>query len=163
MIPHCRGQHTLKTPLKGRLYFLKQLKTAGVSKKHLLHFYTTVIRPILKYCAPVWHCAPVWDCGLMRTQSQQLEAIQKRAIHVILNLSRGMSYSSMLFAMDLKSLVDRRENLSRNFFVGITKLSSSLHHLLPPQGHIPPPPPQGSGHTNNIQGSALVRNIIVHL
>ena len=31
-----------------RLYFLKQLKRAGVSEKHLLHFYTTVIRSILE-------------------------------------------------------------------------------------------------------------------
>ena len=82
-------------------------------EKHLLHFYTTVIRPILEYCAPVWHYV------LTRTQAQQLKAIQKRAIHVILNLSRGMSYSSMLFAMDLESLTDRRENLSRNFFLDI--------------------------------------------
>jgi len=44
-----------------RLCFLKQLKRAGVSEKHLLHFHTTVIRPILEYCAPVWHY------GLTRT------------------------------------------------------------------------------------------------
>ena len=30
-----------------------------------------------------------------------------------------------------------------------------------PQGQIPPP--QGSGHMKNIQGSALVQNVIVHL
>jgi len=106
-------------------------------------------RLILEYCTPVWHYS------LMRTQAQQLEAIEKRAIHVILNLSRGMSYSSMFFATDLESLADRRENVSRNFFLGITKPSSCLHHLLPPQGQIPPP--QGSGHTKNIQGSILTR------
>ena len=65
----------------------------------------------LEYCAPVWHY------GLTRTQAQQLEAVQKRSIHVILNLSRGMSYSSMLFAADLESLSDRRENLSRSSFL----------------------------------------------
>jgi len=36
-----------------RLYFLKQLKRAGLSNSHLLHFYTTVIRPVLEYCAPL--------------------------------------------------------------------------------------------------------------
>ena len=30
-----------------RLYFLKQLKRAGVPYKQLLHFYTAVIRPVL--------------------------------------------------------------------------------------------------------------------
>ena len=43
------------------------------------------------------------------------------------------SYSSMLFATDLESLADHGENLSWNFFLGITKPSSCLHHLLPPR------------------------------
>jgi len=38
-----------------RLYFLKQLKRAGVPQNQLLHFYTAVIRPVLEYAAPVWH------------------------------------------------------------------------------------------------------------
>jgi len=40
-----------------RLYFLKQLKRAGVPPRQLLHFYATVIRPVLEYFAPVWHYA----------------------------------------------------------------------------------------------------------
>ena len=54
-----------------RLYFLKQLKRAGLASNHLLHFYIAVIRPVLEYCAPVWHCA------LTQAQIQELEAIQK--------------------------------------------------------------------------------------
>ena len=49
-----------------RIYFLKQLKRAGLPNSHLLHFYITVIRPVLEYCAPVWHCineSPVWEPG----------------------------------------------------------------------------------------------------
>ena len=57
-----------------RLYFLKQLKTAGLATHHLLHFYIAVIRPVLEYCAPVWHYA------LTKAQTQELEAIQKRVI-----------------------------------------------------------------------------------
>ena len=38
-----------------RLYFLKQLKRAGVSRAQLLHFYISVIRPVLEYAVPVWH------------------------------------------------------------------------------------------------------------
>ena len=38
-----------------RLYFLKQLKRAGVPYKQLLHFYTAVIGPVLEYAAPAWH------------------------------------------------------------------------------------------------------------
>ena len=43
-----------------------------------------------------------------------LEAIQKRAIQIILNFSRGM-----LFAADLTTLASRRD-ISRKFFYNIT-------------------------------------------
>jgi len=62
-----------------RLYFLKQLKRSGLSNTHLLHFYITVIRPVLEYCAPVWHYV------LTTAQSESIEAVQKRAIHIIYN------------------------------------------------------------------------------
>ena len=39
-----------------RLYFLKQLRRAGVPQA-LLHFYTAVIRSVLDYAAPVWNPA----------------------------------------------------------------------------------------------------------
>ena len=60
-----------------RLYFLKQLKRAGVPKNQILHFYTAVIRLVLEYAAPVWHHL------INHAQDQQLESIQKRAIHII--------------------------------------------------------------------------------
>ena len=53
-----------------RLYFLRQLKTAGVPYKQLLHFYTAVIRPVLEYAAPAWHHL------INRTQAQHLESVQ---------------------------------------------------------------------------------------
>jgi len=53
-----------------RLYFLKQLKRAGLSSNQLLHYYTSVIRPVLEYSAPVWHYA------LTKEQTHQLEKIQ---------------------------------------------------------------------------------------
>ena len=59
-----------------RLYFLKQLKRSGLSNTHLLHFYITVIRPVLEYCGPIWHYA------LTKAQSESIEAVQKRAIHI---------------------------------------------------------------------------------
>ena len=52
-----------------RLYFLKQLKRAGLPPQQLLHFYATVIRPVLEYCAPVWHYA------ITRSEAEQLESI----------------------------------------------------------------------------------------
>jgi len=107
------------------IHFLKQLKRAWVPAQQFLHFYATVIRPVLEYCAPVWHYA------ITRSQAEQLESIQKRAIHIIYPFTRGMSYSNILFASELTSLESRRDQLSRSFFQDITHPSSSLYHYSP--------------------------------
>jgi len=67
--------NTIVSKASKRLYYLKQLKRAGVPPHQLLHFYTTVIRPVLEYASPVWHHS------ITRAQSYQLESIQKRAVH----------------------------------------------------------------------------------
>jgi len=105
---------------------LKQLKRAGVPQNQLLHFYTAVIRPVLEYAAPVWHHL------INRTKAQQIESIQKRAIHIIYNITRGMSYPNVLFVAELESLETRRNNQSRSFFQDICKPTSCLYHLIPP-------------------------------
>jgi len=109
-----------------RLYFLKQLKRVEVPPQQLLHFYTTVIRPVLEYCTPVWHYA------ITQSQTEILESIQKGAIHIIYPFTRGMSHSNILFVAELTSLESRHDQLSRSFFQDISHPSSSLYHLLPP-------------------------------
>jgi len=89
-----------------------------------------VIRPwrvnlvcLLSYWLLLFYCL---------TYTLLLETIQKRAIQIVLNFSRGMPYSSsMLFAADLNSLASRREDISRKCFHNITQSTSCLHHLLP--------------------------------
>jgi len=56
---------------------LKQLRRADVPTTDLLHFYTTVVRPVLEYACPVWHS------GLTVAQSNMLESVQKRAIRIV--------------------------------------------------------------------------------
>ena len=110
-----------------RLYFLKQLTRAGVPCQELLHFYTAVIRPVLEYAAPVWHYA------ITQAQTQQLESVQKRAIHIIWYSTRGLSYHNALLAVNLPSLQARREELSNSFFREICNPNSCLNYLLPPK------------------------------
>jgi len=113
-----------------RLYFFKQLKRAGLPSNHLFHYYSTVKRPVLEYCVPVWHYA------LTKAQIEQIEGIQKRAIHIVLNFSRGMPYKVMLSAANLTTLASCREETSRKFFLHISQPTSCLHHLLPdPRDH----------------------------
>ena len=78
-----------------RLYFLKQLKRAGLLSNHIFHIYCTVIRPVLEYCVPVWHYA------LTKARTGQLKAVQKTAIHIILKFSRGMPFMYMLQLISL--------------------------------------------------------------
>ena len=60
-----------------RLHFRKQLKRAVAPNRDLLHFFTSVLRPVLEYACPVWHSS------LTVAQSDALESVQKRAISII--------------------------------------------------------------------------------
>ena len=107
-----------------RLYFLKQLKRAGVPQNQLLHFYTAVTA----HSSNTLH-------GLAshhqpHSGSAAIESIQKQAIHIIYNITRGMSYPNVLFVAELESL--QRNNQSRSFFQDICKPTSCLYHLIPP-------------------------------
>ena len=103
-----------------RLYFLKQLRRAGVPQVQLLHFYTGVIRPVLEYAAPVWNHL------LTKTQIDQLEAIQRRALRIIYSYTNDMPYINALYCAAIPSLADRREQLSCKFFKSVQDPSSCL-------------------------------------
>ena len=67
-MPACRALFTLVLlPPKPAKYYTSLNSS---TPQQLLHFYVAVIRPVLEYCAPVWHY-------------EQLEWIQKWAIHII--------------------------------------------------------------------------------
>ena len=70
--------NTILSKASKRLYFLKQLRRAGVPPQQLIHFCMAVIRPVLEYAFPVWHYS------ITRAQSEHFESTQKRAIHIIL-------------------------------------------------------------------------------
>ena len=109
-----------------RLYFLKQLKRAGLPSSHLSHFYITVIRPILEYASPLWHPT------LTKSQAERLEAVQRRAINIIFGYSSPTPYFAILALAGIPSLQARRLDLSKRFFRKICQPTSCLHHLLPP-------------------------------
>jgi len=52
-----------------RVYFLKQLKQAGMSMSDLLCFYKAVVHPVAEYTCPVWHTSLTVD------QSDRIESI----------------------------------------------------------------------------------------
>ena len=69
----------LCSKVASRLYFLKLLKRSGLSADDLLCFNKSVIRSVLEY-----HGSVVWHHHLTHAQSDKLEALQKRAVRIIL-------------------------------------------------------------------------------
>ena len=89
----------------------------------------------------------MWHYVLTKAQSESLQAVQKRAIHIVHDLTRGMPYSSMLFYSNLNNLASRGEDLSCSFFeMFLTRIPvfivSFLHldHRLSPHGSYLPKP-----------------------
>ena len=105
-----------------RIYFLKQLKRSGMSCEDLLHFYITIIRPVLEYACPAWHTL------LTVEQTKRLESIQKRVLYIIYG---KVDYYEFCERCGLLSLFERRDLLSRQFFQSIRDESSCLNYLLP--------------------------------
>ena len=63
---HCAYLHTKGSQ---RLYLLVLLRRAGVSDHDILRIYTSMIRLVLEYAAPVWHTS------LSQEQSERLESV----------------------------------------------------------------------------------------
>lgn len=115
----------LCSKVASRLYFLKLLKRSGLSADDLLCFYKSVIRSVLEYGSVVWHH------HLTHAQSDKLEALQKRAVRIIL-YPTILPYITALGYLKLESLKHRRTVADKKFFNGISQSYNCLHHLLPP-------------------------------
>jgi len=107
-----------------RIYFLKQLKWAGLPQDQLLNFYSAVILPVTEYAAPVWHHL------LNKTKSDQLEAIQKRTIRIIFSTTYDMPYISALYIANLPALVEWKDQLCHKFFTTVLEPSSCLQYII---------------------------------
>ena len=107
-----------------RLWFLKKLKRAGVSREDLLHFFQAAVRPILEYACQAWHTS------LTKEQSKSLENIQRRALQIIVG---NVSYEVACDELSLSTLADRRASICSTLFRQITYESHVLHYLLPAQ------------------------------
>ena len=109
-----------------RLYFLVQLRRAGVGAESLIKFYCTVIRPVLEYGAQVFHH------NLQDYLCEALERVQKQALSII---APDLPYQLCLDCFELESLSVRRERLCCRLFNEIFDEQHNLHSLLPPRHH----------------------------
>ena len=61
-----------------KIYIIWKLKQFGLKEEELLTAWTVMLRPIAEYTVPLWHS------GLTDFDSDKLEALQKRALGLIL-------------------------------------------------------------------------------
>ena len=90
-----------------RLYMLRLLKRARADTKTLISVYFSCVRPILEYCAQVWHY------NIPEYLSKEIERIQSRALKTI---NPSLSYNESLSELNIPTLSSRRELLCAKFF-----------------------------------------------
>ena len=119
---NCHVLEVIKKANK-RMYFLTLLKRANVPAHDIICFYRTCIRPVLEYCAPLYHHA------LPDYLTKDIERIQRRALAII---TPDLSYSESLLLYNMVSLEHRRSNQCNKFFESIVNNPDhKLHQLLP--------------------------------
>ena len=80
------------------------------------------IRSILEYACQVWHC------GLTKSQSDEIENVQRRCLRIIF---RELSYKDALQITELELLSTRREKSVIKLFNEVKSTSHILNSLLP--------------------------------
>ena len=106
------------------MFFIIQLKRAGIPVDVIVAFYCTCVRPVLEYCSPVFHH------GLPKYLSDDIEGVQKQALKII---SPSMSYTDNLANLNLHSLKARREDHCRRLFSTVlSDQTRKFRALLPP-------------------------------
>ena len=112
------------TKCSAKLYMLSKLKAFNVSRQDLVKIWTTFIRPIAEYVAPLWHSS------ITITEKEKIERLQKRALRIILG-GDYPGYDNALDLLNLPSLKARREGLTKKFAMGLLK--SKKHRKLLPE------------------------------
>ena len=74
-------QH-LKCKFTKSLWVLIHLKRAKICQSELVKIYSAMLRPLLEYCAPLFH--PMITSEL----SEMLESLQKRALRIIFGFNK---------------------------------------------------------------------------
>ena len=109
-----------------RMELLRKISSFGASWEELKNIYILYIRSLLEQSCTVWHS------GLTDENSQDLERVQKSALRIILQESYH-SYKNALNALELESLVERRESLCLQFAKKCLT-NEKMKHLFP-QNH----------------------------
>ena len=93
-----------------RMWILRRLENLGASRNELLDTYKHQILSVMEYAAPAW------TSGLTKTQSDQIERVQRTAVYIILG-DEFTSYKRGLKLLCLDTLQKRRTKLCKKFTI----------------------------------------------
>jgi hypothetical protein len=94
----------------------------GFTVSELLHFFKSVVRPVLEYACPVW------QSSLSTEQRDRIETIQRRALRII---TGSNDYEFQCAVHNIELLSTRLQSLSKSFYERICRPDDCLHFLLP--------------------------------
>ena len=118
--PHKHVSYILKIAYS-RLWAVSRLKSSGVSKEDIYHFYTMKIRSVLEFASPVFF-------SMLSSQNiADIERIQKIVLKVILGPDYD-NYDNACKIMSTTSLATRRKQLALRF--ALSCLDSHQHKHL---------------------------------
>ena len=106
--------------------FFEAAEATGCAAGDLMYFFISVVRPVMEYACRVWHT------GLTAAQSDSLEFVQKRAMHIMYSDDNSGDYKTRIIISGVEKLKDRREVLTERFVKRHVFPSSSLLHYLGP-------------------------------
>jgi len=105
---------------------LKQLERAGVPRSQLLHFYISVIRPVLEYAVPVWH----------HLLTNSIASVQKRAFCIFYSFSNDIPYRVTLWMSQILAAYPLEETNSLIIFFSFHSSPYLFSPLLTPSPEI---------------------------
>ena len=91
-----------------RIWMLRRLRRLGASRTDMLDVYYKQIRCVLEMAVVVW------TPGLTKSESVQIERVQKCALHVILG-DKYETYDQATKTLSVEKLHERRQKLSLTF------------------------------------------------
>ena len=99
------------------------------NKSHIMHIFKSQVRSVLEYCSTVWHSS------LTKSDSKDIERIQKAAVKLIMG-DKYEGYSRSLKFLNLDTLHERREKSALKF-AKKSVMNESFANFFPkhPEGH----------------------------
>ena len=108
---------------------VRRLQGLGTHNEHLIDVYIKHVGSILEIAVPVWHNA------ITQVESENIERVQKCALHIILG-DNYLSYEDALNTTKLETLKCRRDQLSLKFALKAEKHSKFNNWFKPHQSKI---------------------------